>query len=163
MIGEFLYQLTPRDQVSVGIELVHKNITVDSTGPAIEASYTVPVGRVLVCHRLWGEMNPGTLDQIVDSEFFFRGLDGPNNVPIQVMSVATKVAGTNNLQYGYADFAGEQFNLIGKSLHHSWQGELWFEPGAVIGNRCTFNAQSNSHRVVLVLFGLLLPRGNLVV
>lgn len=165
MIGDFLYQLTPRDTAVTGIELVHTRIVKQDGTPAQTAIYTVPLGRLFRMSGAWLEIAPDTgIGNYVDStELWIRPPDESTNIPIMLPTVATSAVGLAKGIQGIYDFSAVATHLVGVGVNYGWSGELWLEPGAQVGAFGLFNANGANNRVVLVLWGLLVPKGNVVV
>lgn len=140
MIGEFLYQLTPRDSVVAGMEYFEAIQSASQNATSINLYWRIPFGKALWLQSANGDARPGAV----------------SNIPLVELLVGPAVAllGTQigPIQRHKGTTGREQFNLNNPVL---------LPPDYLLQMRCEFSAAEVGNTLVGTLTGWFIPRGNL--
>lgn len=156
MIGDYLYQLTPRDEQVTGIEFVNRNITASGAVVFLQAQYVVPAGRALRLTNAHAFATPAAATAVVSMDI---GAYLPQD-PANLWLIESPGVNTTNLGTGII----AAFNAPANTpIVTHWDGEIWLPPDAILNLRASFAAGILGNRCDMSFSGLLLPRGTLVV
>lgn len=140
MIGDFLYSLTGRDAQLARHEIFRRNFLQD--GAFTSLAETIVVSQEFVLHltgaTFFATAGAGQLVERFAANF--KQLDGSGNA------------------------VGPDFIFIDHDVdeHVTMQLDIWVPPGHIIGLSTQFDADLNSNHHEWSLFGVLLPRGNIL-
>lgn len=151
MIGDFLYQLTARDQQSVAHEIYldYANNAGNVTNLATAFPRTIPEGRIL-CLTHWEiEIDPGTGQLCLGAYIQAVGAAIYPVTPLQIDAMPRSEGATASAG-GFV----------------RWSANLWpvLLPGPVnLQTVVIFDSGTNSNAIQQHVYGLILPRGNVAI
>lgn len=165
MLGEFLYNLTPRDTAVTGLELFIRTAKTTGNTAAQQAQHLVPPGRIFRMTGAHLEAAPGAAQYIVSSELFIRKQDDIVNVALMLPTIGFQTGvGSQQMQAGIADFSAVQATKLSQlPIDYDWQGEIYLPPQTVISHLATYDNIIQPNTTVLTVWGLLIPLGTVVV
>jgi hypothetical protein len=140
MIGEWLYQLNPKDAAGQAVlQRVHQRVTNSQAAATVAvASAAVPQDVVFVVTQMTTAYTPGGAQTVTNVE-----VAGPESNPVPGDFIRTLQA-------------------AGAARHYdSRQVSILLMPGEQLTAIGTFSAGASANVVTMVLHGFYLPRGNL--
>lgn len=150
MIGEFLYQLTPRDQQVTGLELHIEKKTFSNAAFTVGVQYQVPLGRVLLLNhlRIAAIANPAATLQ-----YLFAYILSPfDSNPMELFNVTGQ---TNRIDtYGA---------IISAAYGGDRRLDLAIPEGYVVGAQGTWDNAANPNRCEMTIGGIEIPRGTIAI
>lgn len=152
MIGDFLYQLTPRDMASTGIELVSESFTLQGTNVVLAPGLDVPPEHVFILKAIQADANPGA-DTLTD---FFLGVRDKGFTTTHTLARAMSTTAASG-----AAGVIEGLGIANQRVGINWIGEVYVKPESLVVAVAGFNLAVNNHIVNVSIFGLMIPRGTI--
>lgn len=154
MIGQQLYQLTPRDQQVTRLDMVFEDIRTATASASLTADFVVPNNRVLVLKHCDTNLLAGAAQFVINTSIY--AFTGAKTVYI------TKFANASTLPTGFG-YDDRNIANITNSMFMNWDGELYIPPGYTLRASGLFNAGVAVNQIQFNVVGLLIPRGNFAV
>jgi hypothetical protein len=148
MIGQNLYDLTPRDLQVTPIEIVNRSIVVQALSTLVTVNGdVVPVGKLLMLRSLSWVSLPATGQILTQS----------------TASVFDNFSAA--IDYNFMLRTSADGILWGASVcdAHMWTGEIIVPPGRLLTASAQFNSGAALNTVRLSYSGILIPRGNVAI
>lgn len=142
MIGDFLYELTPRDLQVTPLELDFQEQVLNQAAATIQPSFVVPQGRVLILRSALAEALGGGGQTVSVIQIHF--LRQNSTQAFKIISDLI-VAGAP------------------ASAELAWSGLVLIPPGASVVALCQYSAGVAVNTARLYTTGILIPRGNLAI
>lgn len=148
MIGDYLYQLTTRDQQLPLISFYRHWGEQQGNQLGLSVVAQVPAEKVLLLLSIEAETIAGATQYCIGGWALYDLIDEV---------IPTYQIGSFNAGMAYSNFTGTQhFSLLSHPL--------WLPPGATISAFATFNSSAlASNRLGVAFNGILVPRGNIEV
>lgn len=145
MIGEFLYQLSPRDMQQSWLDPVIVTVNGLTTASVVTASYEVPMARCLLLRSSVANADGGGA-QTVDRVTLELLPPDESNIAVAISEkITTNVgSGSNKL-----------------SMNTEWNGEIVIPQEWTLRARGNFSAAVSANSIELHIVGLLIPIGNI--
>jgi hypothetical protein len=134
MLGDFLYELTPKDLQSIGMQLFTENSTDSVAAAAVSEDIAVPDERILVVQRIFADADGGGGQTVVQLEISRLTLTDALNSIVRVISGAVTAVAAHD-------------------------GPLYLAPGEIIRATGSFSAGVAANQVRLFVHGYTIPRG----
>jgi len=134
LIGDFLYQLSPRDEQSTGIQLFAERNQVSAAVVSQSLSITIPAEKILVVTAIWVDASGGG-GQTVSSLQISRQSTNVPDVVVKSAQPATAFGG------------------IG------FEGTLYLAPNEQVQASASYNAGVAANNLRLFVHGYTIPRG----
>lgn len=145
MLGEFLYELTPRDMQQSWLDPVIVTANGLSAASVVLATYEVPVGRCLLLRSSVVNADGGgaqTVDRVTLELL-------PPDESVIAVAISEKI--TTNVGNAAAKI----------SMNTEWSGEIVVPQEWTLRARGNFSAAVSANSIELHVVGLLIPIGNI--
>lgn len=164
MIGDFLYQLTARDQQGATIEVMSFVRSLTSNAANVGISYTVPQGKNLLLYNAHMDAIPDPAGIAVIGGYL---VVAPPGVPSSQYVPLRRLRGTNTTAPGNSGTVGisSLFRTVAPAtggFDMRWNGLLFAPEYSLIFNG-GFDAAAAGNTLEVALYGLLIPHGNIVI
>jgi hypothetical protein len=158
LIGEHLFSLTARDTQSQRLITVHETVINQQANILVGATFTVPLGRVLVLHRVVLEAVPNAIVQV---NALFATLAQEEPSPFRFPFLNTLTNGTSG-GGGIGIVALDSTHLAptGMRVVTVYDGEMYLSQGHRIIATAGFNNGAVVNSLEMAVHGVLIPYGN---
>ena len=146
MLGEFLYELTPRDMQQSWLDPVIITSNGLTAASVVTASYEVPVGRCLLLRSSVANADAGGA-QTVDRVTLELLPPDESNIAIAISEKISSNVGTSATSK--------------VSMNTEWSGEVVVPQEWTVRARGNFSAAVSANSIELHVVGLLIPIGNI--
>lgn len=157
MLGDFLFNLTPRDEQSPGLELVHRIQRITDNLSQLQSDFTVPPGRIFHLKRYGFLMNTGGVP-------LFRGfrliLQERKDAVLTHILWMPGQGSSGNLNDGLLTPSGN--TLAGDAVDHE-NFDIHIEEGCNLRGIGDWSAAAAGNTLSVFIWGILIPRGNVIV
>lgn len=154
MIGDFLYQLTPRDSASEFLQVFTYRIQSLVLAANVDADFVIPDEHMLLLQGYTVSLVPGGAQSVRGGLLLFVEKQGGTN--FRTIGTLKNVSGTN----GAAGILSVINTGAGLAAAFDGNPQIYLPPGGTIKARGSFDAGAAANSVVLDLFGILMPKGN---
>lgn len=143
MIGDYLYELSLRDQQVTWLDPLAFRSSLGDTQALIDRTYVVPDGRALILSTAVCNANAGATQTVT------------------VMSMELFAPGDLGSGAAFDEISGVQLGVLSAILSLVWSGRMYIPAGWLIRARVVYSAATNINTNELNLTGLLIPIGNI--
>lgn len=143
MLGDFLYELSQRDQQVTWLDPTAFTLTASGLNTQVDATYAVPVGLCLILMSLCGNGSAGA---------------GQNNIRITLELSPPSDLGNF---VAISEVTSAQIGVATPTLSLPWSGRLYIPQLWTIRCRSSFSASAFANFSELNVLGMLIPIGNI--